>query len=441
MKRSTSALAVAFIAALGLAGTAAPVPSAAQQTTIAQAGAAPGTPAADFGSPPSGEVPILFNDRHVYAKPDRLKAGRVLAAIVRGQTILVPMRSLFEAMGATTSYDPSTKTVAVSKAGANVSVTVGKAEVIINGESRPLDVPPEIYKGTVVVPLRVISEGMGAYVQWLAEKRTVVVRYLAAPVPTAPPAVPPPPAATPVPVPSPTATPKRPSYERFVVGDYIIAPKIYNELSPGNTGKNSFHVAGAAEFPLLGLPWMLEADFRSFEYDHDADANAACTPSATASVSCATAIGNQGSVFVPRFRARDEDLDGRFGLKVADPRIYLAVAYLFRNTNFEGGAFPTQQHGVGFGAEKLPDLDQPFSLYGSVYYYPIISTNASQNLGGGNFGQVQYRDLTYAVGATVRLVNPLYLDLGYLGDRGYNKQNAPSDFTHAGPYAGLGLHF
>ncbi|MDQ6944479.1 MAG: hypothetical protein M3169_18420, partial [Candidatus Eremiobacteraeota bacterium] len=46
-------------------------------TQIAQAPA--GAPPADFGTPPSGEVPILFNDRHVYSKPDRLKANRVLA--------------------------------------------------------------------------------------------------------------------------------------------------------------------------------------------------------------------------------------------------------------------------------------------------------------------------------------------------------------------------
>ena len=80
----------------------------------------------------------------------------------RGVLEMVPLRSLFEQMGATVSYDPESKTVDVSKPGSDIKVTVGKAEVVINGESRPLDVPPEIYEGTVVVPLRVISEGMGA---------------------------------------------------------------------------------------------------------------------------------------------------------------------------------------------------------------------------------------------------------------------------------------
>src|SRR5579875_4223833 len=120
---------------------------------LAGTAAAQGAPPADFGSPPSGEYPILFNDHHVYAKPDVNRQGRLLAALVRGNTILVPLRSMFEQMGATVSYDPATKTADVSKPGADVKVTVGKPEVIINGESRPLDVPPEIYKGVIVVPV------------------------------------------------------------------------------------------------------------------------------------------------------------------------------------------------------------------------------------------------------------------------------------------------
>src|ERR1019366_8420755 len=180
----------------------------------------------------------LFNDHHVYSKPDRLKENRVLAALVRGNEILVPLRSMFEQMGATVSYDPASKTADVSKPGSDVKVTVGKPEVVINGESRPLDVPPEIYKGVIVVPVRVISEGMGAYVQWVPEKKVVVVRYVAAPVPTPPPPPPPAPPKTPAPAPpappppppTPAPTAKPINYEHFVVGDYVFHPKVYNEF-------------------------------------------------------------------------------------------------------------------------------------------------------------------------------------------------------------------
>jgi hypothetical protein len=166
-------------------------------------------PPADFGAPVSIQIPVLYDDRHVYTKPDVLKQGRVLGALVRGGALRIPLRSMFEQMGATVSWDPASNTASVFKAGAEVRVTVGKPEVVINGESRPLDVPPMMYRGAVLVPVRVISEGMGAYVQWVPDRRLVVVRYIpATPPPTEAPAPPPVPEETvaPPPPPPPEAT-------------------------------------------------------------------------------------------------------------------------------------------------------------------------------------------------------------------------------------------
>jgi hypothetical protein len=412
-------------------------------TVVAQA--AP-VPPADFGAPPSGEIPILFNDHHVYAKPDRLKQNRVLAALVRGNTILVPLRSMFEQTGATVSYDPASKTVDVSKPGSDVKVTVGRPEVIINGESRPLDVPPEIYKGTVVVPLRVISEGMGAYVQWVPERKTVVVRYIAAPPP------PPPPSPTPVPTeaptPAPTPTPKpAPTvfYEHFIVGDYLFNPKVYNEFSPGNKGVNASYSARAAiEFPLFGLPWMIGGDYENFRYPHNGVAGACPNPG------CVSVIGGYAQTNVPSFTARDTNLEGHFALKVADPRIYIGVGYLNVQDNY---GYP-KLNGVGFGVEKLPDLDQTFSIYGSVYYYPSVSANYTYPTDSfttaaglaGTSGKLSYRDLNYKIGVTILLTGThdpfgLFLDGGYLGDTDRGKSLSPSDASHTGAYLGLGLKF
>jgi hypothetical protein len=448
-------------ASQGNTGPYASAPKAAGTKTVAQAAgsAMPNTPPADFGSPPSGEVPILFNDHHVYSKPDRLKQNRVLAALIKGNTILVPLRSMFEQMGATVSYDPATKTVDVSKPGSDVKVTVGKPEVIINGESRPLDVPPEIYKGSVVVPVRVISEGMGAYVQWVPDKRLVVVRYIPAVAPTPPPTPAPtlPPTPPPTPSPSPTPTPKAtPPYEKFIVGDYIFSSKVYNEFSPGNTGKTgSFAVRGAIEFPLFNLPWMYEGDFRTWSYPHNQNA---ATPASQFIPGCVATPGDQacvtvlgpiaGSTFVPAFTAREYDFDGRLGLKIADPRIYIGVGYMFRTSNFQ--SYP-KYTGIEFGAEKLPDLDQPFSVYGSVYYAPQLNGNytvpATDPFGNastqaGQTFNVKYQVLKYTIGGTFDFgTSPLYLDFGFMGDRGTVKQNAPIGYTHNGPYVGLGLHF
>ena len=93
----------------------------------------------------------------MYAKPDELKQGRVLAALTKGGTLFIPVRSMFEAMGASVKWDEASHTMDITKPGTEVQLTVGKSKVLLNGESRPLDVPPEIYQGVVVAPIRVID--------------------------------------------------------------------------------------------------------------------------------------------------------------------------------------------------------------------------------------------------------------------------------------------
>jgi hypothetical protein len=414
-------------------------------------------PAPDFGAPPSGEVPILYNDQHVYSKPDRLKQGRVLAALVRGKTILVPLRSMFEQMGATVSYNASTKTVDVSKPGADVQVTVGKPEVVINGESRPLDVPPEIYKGSLVVPLRVISEGMGAYVQWVPDKRLVVVRYLPAPVATPPPAPTPAPTAPPTPVPTaaptapPTPTPvSTPAFSAFLVGDAMFSPKVYNEFSPGNTGGVSPAARAGLTFGLQNLAFLAEADYRAFRYPHRGSPNfdgnigspnfsgsGICQGAAAGDQGCVSTLGPaSGQAFVNSFDARDTDIDGRIGIGIANPKIFLVGSY---DTHFGNYGYP-RLTGFGGGLEKLPEFEQPISIYGSVLYYPQLSGNYTDIFGNGQ--QLQYRLLKYQAGLTLNVPHsPIFLDFGYLGDKGTNKQNAPGGYSHNSLYGGLGLHF
>ena len=355
-------------------------------------------------TPPSGEVPILFNDHHVYTKPDRLKENRVLAALVRGNEILVPLRSMFEQMGATVSYDPASKTADVSKPGSDVKVTVGKPEVVINGESRPLDVPPEIYKGAIVVPVRVISEGMGAYVQWVPEKKVVVVRYVAAPVPTPPPTAPPTAPPTPPtgpaaaaaaghPAAAPTPTPAPPAsrvYEHFIVGDYIFKPKVYNEFSNGTnttTWGPSYAGRAAVEFPLFNMPWMIEGYGEQYAYTHPGGYgignNTPCDgvrPRRQPGLRHARSVRHAAACGCSSSRRSTAMPACASGSKSLNPRVYVAGSYLVGTNNY---GYP-RMTGFGFGVEKLPDLDKSLSLFGSFYYFPQLQgnfTDASTGIG------------------------------------------------------------
>ncbi|HET9095888.1 MAG TPA: hypothetical protein VFN37_04450, partial [Candidatus Baltobacteraceae bacterium] len=240
----------------------------------------------------------------------------------------------------------------------------------------------------------------------------------------------------PTPVPTPAVT-------AFIAGDYIISPKVYNEFSPGNTGSNtnggfSYRLHGAWEFDTVGLPWMIEGDYRTINYPHNC---------ATASdPQCmVTAIGGQFQTFVPAFTAKDYDLDARLGLKVLDPHIYIGVGYMWRSGNY---GYPKLSN-VGFGVEKLPDLQQNgFTWYGSAYYYPNVKGTGTGclTLGcvpPGTSYNLAYNVLKYDIGGAFTFGPnvPVYVEFGFLGDDGKGKTNAPSDFTHSGPYIGLGLKF
>ncbi len=454
---------------------------AAGAVTIGLAGLAQTPAQTQFGSPPPGAIPIFFDDQHVYAKPDSLRSGRVLAGLVRRNVLMVPLRSMFERMGGTVTWDPATRTVEVQKPGSDVKVTLGKPVVVVNGEQRPLDVPPELYDGVVLVPVRVLSEAMGAYVQWLPDRRVVVVRFLGEPAPPPPPATPPPapapipPTAAPAPVgtPTPVATPAPRRNEVFVAGDYLFSPKVYNELSPGNTGTGSYDVRGAAEFPLFSLPAMIEVDYRHYQFPHNAFQTAAvCAPGASG---CATVAGNQtyntglcpspndpgcvtvagypaiiaynglGQAYVPALTAQEDEGDVRLGFRVLDPRVYIGAAYMTKQYNYLG--YP-RISGAGFGVTKLPDLDQPFSVEGSIWYYPQLSGRytypTSPYLGplSGQTIPFAYAYWKYRIGATIDLGkgSAVFIDFGYAGERADARSNAPSNTTVNAPYAGIGVH-
>jgi len=389
-------------------------------------------PSVDLGSPPSGEVPIIYNDRHVFSKPDELKRSRVLAALVKDGTILVPLRSMFEQMGATVSWDAASDSATAQKPGTSIQVTVGKNEVVINGETRPLDVPPEIYRGVVVVPVRVISEALGAYVLWVPDRRICVVRYLPpAPVPTPEPTAAPTPIPTPEPTPSPTATPR---YNGFIEAA-IASSKTYNEFSAGATCCRSY--VASAGYAFKDSPIAIKVDFRQDTYE---TSDNFIDPLGNHYTRFSTIDG--GTAFTPVFQAKQSTLDGRLEYQFASPRVYVGVGYLQTSDNY---GYP-RLSGIGFGLEKLPDLQSGFGLYGSAFYYPTASGNYTvTNPSSPNFGtsyRQQYQIWKYDVGLTFVLTNfPVYIYGGYNGDRYVAKQNAPIGQTHAGPYIGLGVRF
>jgi hypothetical protein len=376
----------------------------------------------NFGTPPSGEVPILFNDHHVYANPDTLRQGRVLAALVKKGTLMVPLRSMFEQMGATVSYDAASKSVKATKSGTDVQVTLGKNEVIINGESRPLDVPPMMYRGVLLVPVRVISEALGAYVQWVPEQHVAVVRYIPpTPVPTPPP--------TPVPtaVPTPTATPT-PAPIGFIQGA-IATSLVANEFSANLHSSASWN----GELGLFVGPVSLVGTVRSDQYRTSHNFQ---DPTGNPLTQFNTI--DLGVASTPVFTARQWNYEGRAEYEILKPRINIAASFLTEYSNY--GA--PRLTGGGGGLEKLPYGNEEFGWYGSVLYFPMLQGTYMETAGPNNgiSYKQQFQLVKYDFGLHYG-PSHIYVIAGFSGDRYTAKQNAPASQTHAGPYLGLGYRF
>lgn len=93
---------------------------------------------------------------------------------IRNRT-MVPLRSVFEALQAQVNWDAATKTITANKAATNVQLGIGQTNAIVNGRTVLLDVPAMIQRGTTMVPLRFVSEALGADVRWFAATQTVSI--------------------------------------------------------------------------------------------------------------------------------------------------------------------------------------------------------------------------------------------------------------------------
>ncbi len=100
-----------------------------------------------------------------------------MPVIKEGRT-LVPLRGIFEALGATVEWDDDTRTVVSEKDGTKVSITIGEKEMYVDGEIKTLDVSACIINDRTMVPVRAVAEAFGCYVEWEDETKTVYINQL-----------------------------------------------------------------------------------------------------------------------------------------------------------------------------------------------------------------------------------------------------------------------
>ena len=112
----------------------------------------------------AGDVNVIVNEVPI----------QLQGTIVEGRT-LVPVRGVFEELGYTVSYLADSKTAIITGGGSVVKMTQGDTFFTVNDEVITPDVPQQIIEDRFMLPLRAVSEAVGAEVDWEAETRTVKV--------------------------------------------------------------------------------------------------------------------------------------------------------------------------------------------------------------------------------------------------------------------------
>lgn len=95
--------------------------------------------------------------------------------IIENGSTLVPMRAIFEAMGATVSWDAATKTATGVKGSTTVVLKIGSTTPTINGAVKTIAVPGKVVNGSTLAPLRFIGEAFGGTVTWDGATQTATI--------------------------------------------------------------------------------------------------------------------------------------------------------------------------------------------------------------------------------------------------------------------------
>ena len=102
-------------------------------------------------------VTVLLNGvQQNYEQPAIIKNGRTL----------VPMRPVFEALGASVDFNQITNEITAIKEDRTITLTIGSQHADVNGSYIELETEVQNINGKTMVPLRFVSESMGATVEW-----------------------------------------------------------------------------------------------------------------------------------------------------------------------------------------------------------------------------------------------------------------------------------
>ncbi len=95
--------------------------------------------------------------------------------IDKNNRLIVPLRSIAEALGAEVGWDAGTRKVTIKNSTNSIIFKINSKYATVNGITRIMDTSPVIKYNRTMVPARYVAEYLGAFVDWNPESRTVYI--------------------------------------------------------------------------------------------------------------------------------------------------------------------------------------------------------------------------------------------------------------------------
>lgn len=131
---------------------------------------------------------IVFSCFSVYAQEIKPANVKVLlneqeltfeqAPVIVNDRTLVPLRAIFESLGAEVEWDGETRTVTATRDNDIIKLTIDDLVAYKNDDSITLDAPPIIVEGHTMVPARFIAESFGLEVGWDGDSRIITIEKI-----------------------------------------------------------------------------------------------------------------------------------------------------------------------------------------------------------------------------------------------------------------------
>lgn len=117
----------------------------------------------------------LYTMKNVSIEINGKKASIKSSILNKKGHLLLPMRELYEALGAQVSWDPKKKTASSIRNGKRVDLTINSKTAKVDGVNVSMEVAPLLYKNRTYFPLRFASENFDGIVVWNEGKQKVEI--------------------------------------------------------------------------------------------------------------------------------------------------------------------------------------------------------------------------------------------------------------------------